>query len=83
MCEEKSFMMVVDRNASDFVRQSYGAITVESQNPKELARVTERLGALDRAKLTQLGENSRKYYCEYFLLAVGKVRPAETCKRLQ
>ncbi|MBU3593287.1 glycosyltransferase family 4 protein [Polynucleobacter sp. 71A-WALBACH] len=82
MCVGKPVLMAVDGDASDLVRQSNGGITAESQNPKELARAAERLAALDHSQLTQLGENSRKYYCDQLSLAVGAGKFAEIFKRL-
>jgi glycosyltransferase involved in cell wall biosynthesis len=83
MCVGKPLLMAVDGDASDLVHQSNGGITVESQNPKELARAAERLATLDRSQLNQLGENSRKYYCDHLSLAVGVGKFAEIFKRLQ
>jgi glycosyltransferase involved in cell wall biosynthesis len=83
MCVGKPLLMAVDGDASDLVRQSNCGITVESQNPKELALAAERLAALDSAQLAQLGQNSRKYYSEYLSLAVGVGKFSEIFKRLQ
>ncbi|MBU3602782.1 glycosyltransferase family 4 protein [Polynucleobacter sp. AM-25C3] len=83
MCVGKPLLMAVDGDASDLVYQSNCGIIAESQNPKELARAAERLAALDHSQLTQLGENSRKYYCDHLSLVVGAGKFAEIFKRLQ
>jgi len=83
MCVGKPLLMAVDGDASDLVYQSNCGITVESQNPKELARAAERLAALDHSQLTQLGENSRKYYYDHLSLVVGAGKFAEIFKRLK
>lgn len=83
MCVGKPLLMAVDGDAADLVRQSNGGITAESQNPQELAWALERLATLDRSQLTQLGENSRKYYRDHLSLAVGAGKFAEIFKRLQ
>lgn len=83
MCVGKPLIMAVDGDASGLVRQSNGGITIESQNPKELARAAERLAALDHSQLTQLGENSRKYYHDHLSQAVGVGNFAEIFKRFQ
>ena len=83
MCVGKPILMAVDGDASDLVRQSNCGVAVGSQNPKELARAVERLAALDSSQLSQLGENSRKYYCDNLSLEVGVRKFAEIFKRLQ
>jgi len=83
MCVGKPILMAVDGDASDLVCQANCGITAESQDPKELARAAERLATLDHGQLTQLGENSRKYYCDHLSLAVGVGKFVEIFKRLQ
>jgi colanic acid biosynthesis glycosyl transferase WcaI len=82
MCVGKPLLMAVNGDAADLVIRARCGITVEPENPQQLADKVDAFAAMPIIELKNMGENASRFYRENLSLQVGVSKFASVFQRL-
>ena len=74
MAVGKPLLMAVKGDAADLVKQAQCGLTVESENPQDLADAVDALAAMPAVELKAMGANASCFYRETLSLQVGAAK---------